>query len=284
MEECAVYLFKPTSDVRRSVHPSVDRQYHQPMPSSNTEIANPNQTKTNPSTPGPSVFAALSERFHIAEHRRYLARDLEGVILDLGAGSGAMVPYLQTAVHSEQALHLHAIEPDLGRRRQAKRVASTHGLDMQIRSGRAESLPYANDTFDVVIAAAVFCTVQDPARALEEVRRVVKPDGGFRFFEHIRSDGLRGYVQDILTPLWKLVDNGCHLDRRTADWIAAGPFALDEIETLRFGISPVRPFVRGTATPVNQTETDSRSEWRGPVSWATLQSTSDGRLQESTET
>ncbi|MFC6964172.1 class I SAM-dependent methyltransferase [Halocatena marina] len=98
-----------------------------------------------------------------------------------------MFPYLRTAVQRGPALHLHAIEPDPHRRRQAKRTASTHGLDVHLRSGRAESLPYADDTFDVIIASAVFCTVQDPSRALTEVHRVVKPDGEFRFLEHVRS-------------------------------------------------------------------------------------------------
>lgn len=251
------------------------------MPSRTAERADTNRTETKPPTSGHLIVAALSERFEVVEHRRYLARDLEGVILDLGAGSGAMVPYLQTAVQREPALRLHAIEPDPNRRRQAKRTATTHDLDVHLRSGRAESLPYADDTFDVIIASAVFCTVQDPSRALEEVHRVVKPDGEFRFLEHVRSDGLRGYVQDAVTPLWKRVDSGCHLNRRTDDWIEAGPFALDEIETLRIGVSPSRPFVRGTATPVNRTETDSRIDRREYVTSAMLKSSSDDRSRES---
>ncbi|ELZ01987.1 class I SAM-dependent methyltransferase [Natrialba asiatica] len=228
------------------------------MPSRATEKTDTNRSESKSPTPGQSIVAALSERFDLAEHRRYLARELEGVILDLGAGSGAMVPYLQTAVQREPALRLHALEPDPDRRRQAEQTATTHNLDIHLQSGRAESLPYADDTFDVVIASAVFCTVQDPLLALEEVRRVVKPDGEFRFLEHVRSDGLRGYVQDVVTPLWKRIDNGCRLNRRTDDWIASGPFALDEIETLSIGVSPSRPFVRGTATPVRRTETDDR--------------------------
>ena len=214
------------------------------------ERSTTNRTEPKPPTPGQLIISALSKRFDLTEHRRYLARDLEGVILDLGAGSGAMVPYLQTAVQREPTLYLHAIEPDPNRRSQAKRTANTHDLNIHLRSGRAESLPYADDTFDVIIASAVFCTIQDPSQALTEVHRVVKPDGEFRFLEHVRSDGLRGYVQDVVTPLWKRVDNGCHLNCRTDGWIAAGPFTLDESETLSLGVSPFRPFVRGTATPV----------------------------------
>lgn len=232
------------------------------MPRIKAERGTTNRPKTKLPTPGQRIVAALSERFDLTDHRRYLARDLEGVILDLGAGSGAMVPYLRTAVQREPALDLHAIEPDPNRRRQAKRTASTHDLDVHLRSGRAESLPYEDDTFDVVIASAVFCTVQNPSQAVTEVYRVLKPDSEFRFLEHVRSDGLRGYVQDAVTPLWKRIDNGCHLNRRTDDWIAAGPFALNGFETLSIGVSPSRPFVRGTATPVNHPETDSRINLR----------------------
>ncbi len=218
------------------------------MSSRHAERDDTNRTEATPPTPGQFV-AALAERFDLAEHRRYLARDLEGEILDLGAGKGAMIPYLQTAVQREPALHLHAIEPNPSRRRQAKRRASAYDLDIHLCAGRTESVPYADDTFDVVIAAAVFCTVQDPSQALEEVHRVVKPNGELRFLEHVRSDGLRGHVQAAVTPLWKRLFNGCHLDRRTDDWLATSPFVLDEIETLRLGVSPSRPFVRGTATP-----------------------------------
>ncbi|RBI63963.1 class I SAM-dependent methyltransferase [halophilic archaeon] len=253
------------------------------MSNRTAERTDTNRTKTKPPTPGHGIVAAVAERFDLAEHRRYLARGLEGAILDLGAGSGAMVPYLRTAAQHEPALDLHAIEPDPDSLRQVKRTASRHDLDVHLLSGRAESLPYADDTFDAVIASAVFCTVQDPSRALEEVHRVSKPNGEFRFLEHVRSDGLRGYVQDVVTPLWKRVDNGCHLDRRTDDGIAAGPFVLDEIETLSIGVSPSRPFVRGTATPVSHTETDSRNDRRERDLSALSSSSSDDRPQESTD-
>lgn len=203
------------------------------------------------------------------------------MILDLGAGSGALFPYLQPALQGESALDLHAIEPNPNRRRQAKRTATTHELDIHLRSGRAEDLPYADNTFDVVIASAVFCTVQDPSRALEEVHRVVKPDGEFRFLEHVRSDGLRGNVQDAVTPLWKRITNGCHCNRRTDERIAANLFEFDGIETLTFGVGPSSPFVRGTATPVSHTETDSCIDRRVSISSVMAKSSRDDRPQES---
>ncbi|WP_458190702.1 class I SAM-dependent methyltransferase [Haladaptatus sp. NG-WS-4] len=251
------------------------------MPNIKTGSDTTNRTETKPPTAGQPIFAALAERFDLTEHRRYLTRDLKGTILNLGVGSGAMFSYLQTAVQRDPALDLHAIEPDPKRRRQAKRTASRYDLDIHLQSGRAESLPYADDTFDVVIASAVFCSVQDPSRALKEVHRVVKPDGEFRFLEHVRADGLRGYIQDAVTPLWKRIDNGCHLNRRTDDWISAGSFVLDEIETLSLGVSPSKPFVRGTATPVSHTKTDSRIDRSDYDSSSMVTSSGDDRFRES---
>lgn len=212
------------------------------------------ESDPNPPASGQSPVTALTDRFDLTTHRRYLARDLDGVVLDLGAGDGTLFPYLQQARNRESSLRLYAIEPDPHRLRQAKRTAREYDLDIQLQSGRAESLPYADDTFDVVIASAVFCTVQGPSRALTEVHRVLKPDGQFRFLEHVRADGLWGAVQDAVTPLWKRIDNGCHVNRRTDDLIATGPFEIDEIETVNLGIMPSRPFIRGIARPVSRIE------------------------------
>ena len=138
-----------------------------------------------------------------------------------------------------------------------------------------------DDTFDIVITSAVFCTVQDSFRALEEIHRITIPDVEFRFLEHVRSHGLRGYVQNAMASLWKRFDHGCHLNRRTDERIAAGLFVLDEIETLSIGVSPSKPFVRGTATKVNHTEVDSRIDRNRNTSSAMLKFSTDGRSHES---
>ncbi|WP_345779744.1 class I SAM-dependent methyltransferase [Haloplanus halobius] len=140
----------------------------------------------------------------------------------------------------------HAIEPDLYMRRQAEEKARTYSLDVTIDDSPAESLPYRDDTFDVVIASMVFCTIPDVETALSEVSRVLKPGGEFRFFEHVADDGWRGRVQGVLAPLWKRLAGGCHLTRQTALRFAAEPtFDIVEIEPLHLGVTPIRPFVRG---------------------------------------
>ncbi|WP_284007429.1 class I SAM-dependent methyltransferase [Haloarcula pelagica] len=203
---------------------------------------------TEPDDPDHRLFAAiydpataLVERTLLRPHRRYLARDLDGTVLDLGAGTGATFPYL-----ADSGLVLHAVEPDDHMRRRAAERARALGLDIDLRSAGATDLPYADDTFDTVIASMVFCTIGDPEAALDEAARVLRPGGEFRFLEHVADDGWREHVQHALAPLWRRLAGGCHLTRRTAALFASHPaFDVVELERRNLGLTPVRPFVRG---------------------------------------
>src|SRR5207247_1635757 len=93
-------------------------------------------------------------------------------------------------------------------------------------------------------ATLVFCSVHDPMQALTEVRRVLKPTGTFHFIEHVRADGLSGRVQDILTPIQRRLGAGCHLNRRTAEYIEAAGLAIVELE--QRGL-PLIPLIIGVA-------------------------------------
>ncbi|AFZ74686.1 class I SAM-dependent methyltransferase [Natronobacterium gregoryi] len=192
-----------------------------------------------------AVYDLLPQSLFPRVHREYLARDLAGRVLEIGTGNGAMFPYVVEA--ASDGLEYHAIEPDPNMRPRAKRQARASGLAVDLRDARAESLPYPDDAFDVVLSGMVFCTVQDPDAALAEVARVLKPDGEFRFLEHVGADGWRRAGQELLNPLWERAGGGCQLNRDTVDRFAShDSFALEEIERLEFGIFPVTPFVRGT--------------------------------------
>lgn len=212
------------------------------------------QTQHNQSTDGHPIVAAVYDRFTrhaekniLPEHRRYLARDLHGVVLDLGAGTGAMFPYLKEAAQRDASLQLFGIEPDLYMRTRAERKTEDIGLDITIQQARAESLPFDDEHFDVVIASLVFCTIPDMEKALQEVHRVLKPGGEFRFLEHVRSTGALGQFQDVAAPVWQRLAAGCHLDRQTAETFTDSSLEVDELDTMNVGMFPVKPFIRGTA-------------------------------------
>ncbi|OIB56057.1 class I SAM-dependent methyltransferase [Natrialba sp. SSL1] len=186
----------------------------------------------------------VPDRLLFEPHRHYLTRDLSGRVLDIGAGTGANVPYLAEA---DSTVEIHAIEPDQHMRRQAVTKAREYGCAVDLRDARAESLPYPDDAFDVVLASLVFCTIQDPDAALEEVARVLKPDGEFRFLEHVHADGWRATGQHVLNPLWERVAGGCQLTRDTVErFVCHDEFAVEQIERIDRGVFPATPIVRGT--------------------------------------
>ncbi len=184
----------------------------------------------------------VPDRTLFGPHREYLAADLSGRVLDLGAGTGALFAHVARAGD----LEFHAIEPDPHMRTRAREKAREVDLEVDLRSGRGESLPYPDDAFDVVISSLVFCTIDDPDAAVSEVARVLAPGGEFRFFEHVHADGALGTGQDLLNPVWTRVAGGCTLNRRTVDrFVGNDAFDVLEVERLENGPLSVTPFVRG---------------------------------------
>ena len=216
------------------------------MPDSTTEPTARPEHRHEISHP---VFAALydlgPEPEELAAQRTYLARDLSGRVLELGCGTGDMFPFVVDGASGD--LEYHAIEPDPHMRKRAVVAAREAGLAVDLRDARAESLPYPDDSFDVVLAGVVFCTVQDPDAALEEVVRVLKPDGEFRFLEHVGADGWRGSGQRLLDPVWQRVAGGCHLTRETVErFVGHEALAVEEVDRLDVSVFPATPVVRGT--------------------------------------
>lgn len=191
---------------------------------------------------------AYFERVQAPPHRRALAEGLAGDVLELGVGTGAMLPYYGD--HADASLSLHGAEPDPGMYRRAREAAATHGVDIDLACARAEALPYADDSFDAVVESGVLCSVPDVPAALAEVARVLEPGGEFRFFDHVRSPDPLGWTQDLLTPVWRRVGGNCHLDRDVGSLLAGcDDLAVRDLERSTVGYWPVREFVRGAAVP-----------------------------------
>jgi len=181
-------------------------------------------------------------------HREYLARDLSGVVVEIGSGTGTMLPYFEAAGFSGR---YYGVEPDPEMRRQSTARLRETTFPGAILGGRAERLPLADDTVDTVVASCVFCSIPDIRGALSEIARVLAPDGEVRFFEHVRSPGLVGRSQALLTPVWRRFGGNCHLDREFLPEVESHPdLTLAEAEYHTTGHYPIREFVRGHAGPV----------------------------------
>jgi ubiquinone/menaquinone biosynthesis C-methylase UbiE len=185
-----------------------------------------------------------AERNFLGAHRAWLCARAVGRVLDLGAGTGANLPYVAS---DAQVL---AAEPDPYMLERARRRAATLGRPVTFLPDAAESLSVETASVDAVLATLVLCTVDDPARALGEIRRVLRPGGRLLFLEHVRLDHpIWGRLQDAATPVWKRFAAGCRPNRDTVAAIGRAGFAIDELERYAFGPIPGPLWARGAARP-----------------------------------
>ena len=183
------------------------------------------------------------ERAGLRERRRRLLADLEGGVLELGAGTGLNLR------HYARARRVVALEPDPFMREQLREKLAGTRVAVELVDGRAESLPFPDASFDAVVSTLVLCSVDNPAAALAEVRRVLKPDGRLVLIEHVRGERLLSRFQDVLAPVHRAVTGGCTPNRRTADAVRAAGFDLEEERfTLAGDPDPLtRPAFQGVA-------------------------------------
>ena len=179
----------------------------------------------------------------LASLRQATVAAASGAVLELGVGTGQNLPFYPRGVQ------VVAIDPDPAFLRRAERRGQSSAASIHLILGAGEALPFADGTFDEVVATLVFCTVGSPPVSLSEVRRVLKPRGRLRFIEHVRSDDPRwARIQDLVTPVWKRLADGCCPNRTTLATIEAAGFNIDSVEWHAFGPPIIRPQVRGTAT------------------------------------
>jgi ubiquinone/menaquinone biosynthesis C-methylase UbiE len=196
---------------------------------------------------GHDRLSAGAEREIYGAQRRELLAAARGRVLDVGAGTGANLPHFPRA----QALDLVLLDPSAGMLERAYRRALELGVSVQLVDKPAEKLPFDAESFDTVVFAMTLCTIGDPASALREARRVLRPPGRLLVFEHVRaSEPDLARWQDRFDPLWRTINNGCHPNRNTRAAIAAAGFEferIDEFREQRIPLSIVQPHLIGVA-------------------------------------
>jgi SAM-dependent methyltransferase len=185
--------------------------------------------------------AARADRRGATEHRRRLLADLRGRIIELGAGDGRNFPLYPTGV-----TEVVAIEPEPSLRAAAEAAAANVDVPVTVRGGTADRLPIEHGALDAAVASLVLCSVPDQAAALAELRRVLRPGGELRFYEHVipRCQPKRALVQLAdRSGLWPAVAGGCHPARDTAAAIEAAGFTIERCERFGFRASAIEPSV-----------------------------------------
>ena len=190
-----------------------------------------------------------SEKAGQRQTRHELLAQARGRTLELSAGSGLNLEHYTAAV-----TELIVTEPSphmLAHLRTALADRPPAAQSWKLVQAGAKELPFADGSFDTVVCTYVLCTVPDPARALSEAARVLRPGATFLFLEHVHAgDGTTlGRVQDLVELPHRYLAAGCHPNRRTGELLEASPLQVERLErgSQPRSIPTVRPTIMGTA-------------------------------------
>jgi SAM-dependent methyltransferase len=193
-----------------------------------------------------TAFAGYINR--VARHHKQAAFDdlATSTVIELGAGTGANLAYLRPGTT------LYALEPNRRMHGRLRARCEAAGIDLTLLGTGGEAIPLPDASVDEAICSLVLCTVDDPEQVLREVRRVLRPDGRFRFVEHVASPrpGPRSVVQRAIRRPWGWLFEGCNPHRPTLATIEAAGFRDVHAEHRKFRRSlfwPVNTAVHGIA-------------------------------------
>ena len=190
-------------------------------------------------------FMSTAEESTFGPHRESLLARVRGRVIEIGGGTGANLPYYGAGV-----TEVVITEPEEPMAKRLEGKLRETSLPARVVRAPAEKLPVEDGSFDFAVSTLVLCTVDDPARSLREIRRVLKPGGQLVFLEHVRSDdpGLAKW-QDRLHGLQYRVGHGCHCNRPTLANIERAGFAVASLErdTVKKAPPIVRPLIAGVA-------------------------------------
>lgn len=180
---------------------------------------------------GYDFFMSPLEKEQFRRIRKELLSKATGQVLEIGSGTGINFPLYRNV---EKVI---ATEPslDMIERSQLKHQQSV--VPIEIVQASAEALPFVDNSFDTVVATLVFCTIPNPDKAIQELIRVCKPGGRILLFEHVKlGNGLLGWLQELLTPAWKKICDGCCLNRDTLALLKGKELTITEAKSFYKGL------------------------------------------------
>jgi ubiquinone/menaquinone biosynthesis C-methylase UbiE len=185
----------------------------------------------------PRLQDRAMNRHGLREVRARVCAGLSGKVVEIGFGTGLNVAY-----YPPQVERVFAIEPSRVCMNLAQRRIAKSATPIELAGLSGERLDLSPEEFDAVLSTWTMCTIPNLALALQEIRRVLKPQGTFHFVEHGGApDAKTARWQGRLEPLHKKFAGGCHLTRRIPEFIENAGFRIDHLDTYYFKGEP-RPY------------------------------------------
>ena len=196
----------------------------------------------------PAVNDFVSTNF--INHKRKILSEASGDILEIGFGSG-----LSLDAYPDAVTKIVGLEPSAGMLERWRTWADSHSSKMEskleVLQGYAEELPFEDNSFDGVVSFFVLCSVSDLDKSIQEIKRVLKPNGKLYFIEHMGHEETSSArkLQDTLEPVWKNFACGCHLTRNTMEALMGQGFEMETTKLISYNGFPnvLSPLYRGIA-------------------------------------
>lgn len=194
----------------------------------------------------PRLLDLAMRQRQLGRYRRQIVPQARGRVLEIGIGSGLNLPFYGNAAET-----ILGLDPSAALLSMARRRAGEAGVRTDLLLGSASDIPLEDATLDTVVMTWTLCSLPDPLAALREMRRVLKPAGALLFVEHgLSPESTVARWQHRLTPLWRRISGGCHLDRKIDDLIGMAGFEVAELRTeYARGPRPMTYMYQGKARP-----------------------------------
>jgi ubiquinone/menaquinone biosynthesis C-methylase UbiE len=194
----------------------------------------------------PHVINMAMQNRRLVPYRERLISAAQGRVLEVGIGSGINMPFYGSQTHE-----LIGLEPAPRLIAMAQDASAKAALPVRLIEGTSEAIPLDNASVDTVVSTWTLCTIPDAVGALREMRRVLKPGGRLLFVEHgLAPERNIQNWQNRLTPAWKRLGGGCHLNRAIARLIEESGFRVERLSTgYLAGRNPLTFMYDGVAIP-----------------------------------
>ncbi|MBI2421885.1 MAG: class I SAM-dependent methyltransferase [Candidatus Hydrogenedentes bacterium] len=182
----------------------------------------------------PRVLDYVMSTGQMKKTRAALLTEVSGDVFEVGFGTGLNLPF-----YPEQVKRLVTVDPNPGCNKRARKRIAASSIDVETHELGGESLPFDDACFDSIVCTWTLCSIAEVDKALAEMHRVLRPKGRLFFVEHglADEDRTRG-IQHRLNPLWKIIGDGCHLNRNMKDLIQDAHFQFASLENFYMPKSP----------------------------------------------